>query len=197
MHIRGEAWQSYNRVPLRRQVLRARIVVESMQLMSLDQTPAASGAADAVERGARSECELLRKIQALLERLRTTTEMLLPQRSLGAAETEIGSNTPNSSNAARQRSAHRRTLWTSLREDASELHSTLSAGHQTSRRSSASLSMGAEQGRTSSNNEAGSHESRTEQRIDLSAADWGGLEEFFPELQHSDRPQRSAYSEEC
>lgn len=165
--------------------------------MVLDQTPAAAEAANAVKRSAYSECELLRKIQALLDRLRTTTEMLLQQRSLGAAEAETGTNTPSYSNAARQRSAHRVNLWKLLREDASELHSTVSTGDQISGRPSATPSTDTEQSRTSTSTEAALHESEADQHIDLSAADWGGLEEFFPELQHPEHPKKSADSEEC
>ncbi|KAF2217769.1 hypothetical protein CERZMDRAFT_92417 [Cercospora zeae-maydis SCOH1-5] len=111
--------------------------------------------------------------------------MLMPQRSLDATETNAGINASNPSIAAGQRSAHRLNLWNWLREDASELCNLLSEAEQTCCGRTACISIGTAQSKTSASTEGESHE------IDLNAADWGGLEEFFPELQHPNRRHAS------
>ncbi|KAM3419748.1 hypothetical protein BST61_g3081 [Cercospora zeina] len=142
------------------------------------QTPGAAEATDAVDGSAGFEYDLLRKVQALLERLRTTVETLMPPMSLEATETNAGISTSSHTSAARQQSARRLGLWRSLREDASELHNVLSEAVQASCAGTASTSTGSAQSRTSVSSEGVFRE------IDWNASDWGGLEEFFPELQH-------------
>ncbi|KAI5366362.1 hypothetical protein Slin15195_G078820 [Septoria linicola] len=122
--------------------------------------------------------ESIQKIEVLLDRLSTTTNMLKAQLGTSSHGGSVETGSPESSFTARQQSGFVSDMWSSMQQDVSQLHAILSnPGANLSSDRSESISP-----------LDSIHKQRTDHMPGFDDFDWGGLEQFFPELQSPAEP---------
>ena len=131
------------------------------------------------------EATTLQTVDTLLGRLRTTVELLKAQvLAASSSGSDVEASSPRSIHSARRDAAVRSDLWNSMRQDAAQLHSSLSGGSQSPEQQRGQSLPGS--GQSNISTPPLPSRSISEPNIDQFLAnniDWGGLEQYFPELQ--------------